>query len=95
MNAGALFVLIELLKDVEEAGGLIGPPAPEVVQTGEINQVAALVNMLLKILLVIGLVLEYLADVNGNYDCFFDAILCCLDHILCTFKQVYCTIVKG
>ena len=32
-----LFVLIELLKDVEEAGGLIGPPAPEVVQTGEIK----------------------------------------------------------
>ena len=36
MNAGALFVLIELLKDIE-AGGLIGPPAPEVVQTGEIK----------------------------------------------------------
>jgi hypothetical protein len=37
MNVGALFVLIELLKDVEIAGGLVGPPAPEVAQTGEIK----------------------------------------------------------
>ena len=38
MNVGALFVLIELLKDIEIAGGLIGPPAPNgTVQTGEIK----------------------------------------------------------
>ena len=29
--------MIQLLKDMEMAGGLIGPPAPEVVQTGEIK----------------------------------------------------------
>jgi len=28
MNIGALFVLIEALKDIEKSGGLIGPPAP-------------------------------------------------------------------
>jgi len=28
MNAGSLFVLIQLLKDIEIAEGLIGPPAP-------------------------------------------------------------------
>ena len=37
MNFGSLFVLIELLKDIEIGEGLVGPPAPEVVQTGEIK----------------------------------------------------------
>jgi len=35
MNVGALLIMIQLLKDIEIAGGLIGPP--EVVQTGEIK----------------------------------------------------------
>ena len=37
MNVGSLLVLIKLLDDIEKTGGLIGPPAPEVVQTGEIK----------------------------------------------------------
>ena len=28
MNIGALIVLVEALKDIETASGLIGPPAP-------------------------------------------------------------------
>ena len=37
MNVGALLVMVKFLKDIEMAGGLIGPPSPEVVQTGEIK----------------------------------------------------------
>ena len=37
MNVGALIVLIEALKDIEIASGPIGPPAPDVVQTGEVK----------------------------------------------------------
>ena len=37
MNAGALLVMIQFLSDIEKSGGLIGPPAPEGVQTGEIK----------------------------------------------------------
>jgi len=37
MNVGALIVMIEWLKDIEIASGPIGPPAPDVVQTGEVK----------------------------------------------------------
>jgi hypothetical protein len=37
MNVGALLVMVKFLKDIEMAGGLVGPPAPEVVQTGEVK----------------------------------------------------------
>ncbi len=37
MNVGALIVLIEALKDIEIARSPIGPPAPDVVQTGEVK----------------------------------------------------------
>jgi hypothetical protein len=35
MNAGGLLVLIQLLKDIEISGGLIGPPGPNGNGNGE------------------------------------------------------------
>jgi len=39
MNIGALIVLIEALKDIETASGLIGPPAPNGNGNGETLEV--------------------------------------------------------